>query len=282
MNMPEAHFGLRRESKREPAFAILYACKNATRSRHPKALSPVRSASALQVVLLVGVLSVLTSQADNTNSPSITALAELTKPAKKIPFKEVILATTHHRVLDFDTNNPAHVTLHQKLTVAATAAATKARAEGLFTARANEAGNHMEPLVKAALVASGLNARTPVTSAGGAQTVGYPDVEIPGDPPCYLELKTYNTATVNTTQRSFYYSPSANPKVTRDALHLLLAFELEKVERDGKTAFVPKHWKLISLQDLEVDLKFEFNQSNRGLYGKAAGKALLGEGPIGK
>jgi hypothetical protein len=31
------------------------------------------------------------------------------------------------------------------------------------------------------------------------------------------------------------------------------------------------------LQDLEVDLKFEFNQSNRGLYGKEAGKAILAE-----
>jgi hypothetical protein len=27
-----------------------------------------------------------------------------------------------------------------------------------------------------------------------------------------------------------------------------------------------------------VDLKFEFNQSNRGLYSKEASKALLGEG----
>ena len=116
------------------------------------------------------------------------------------------------------------------------------------------------------------------TAGGTAQEPGYPDVEIPGDPPCYLELKTYSATTANTTQRSFYYSPSDRPKVTRDALHLLLAYELEKVERDGKTVFIPAHWKLITLQDLHVDLKFEFNQSNRGLYGKEAGKALLGEG----
>ncbi len=273
-------FGLRGQSKRDPVFGVRDAFKKATRSLHPTALSPLRSASALQIGLLLGALSVLTSPADNTNSPSTAALAELTKPAKKIPFKEVILATTHHRVLDFDTNNPAHVALHQKLTTAANAAATKARTEGLFSARANEAGNHMEPFVKAALLAAGCNARTPVTTAGEAQTVGYPDVEILGTPPCYLELKTYNATTVNTTQRSFYYSPSANPKVTRDALHLLLAFQLEKVERDGKMAFVPTHWKLISLQDLEVDLKFEFNQSNRGLYGPDNAAARLGEGTV--
>ena len=88
---------------------------------------------------------------------------------------------------------------------------------------------------------------------------------------------TMNAATVNTTQLSFYYSPSEKPKVTRDALHLLLAYELEKVEREGKPLFLPLHWRLLTLQDLEVDLKFEFNQSNRGLYGKDANRALLGE-----
>ena len=143
--------------------------------------------------------------------------------------------------------------------------------------RANEAGNHMEAFVKAALNDAGLAAHTPLTTAGKAQEAGYPDVEILGDPPCYLELKTYSATTANTTQRSFYFSPSANPKVTHDAPHLLLGYQLERTERDGRTAFVPVHWKLISLQDLEVDLKFEFNQSNRGLYGKEAAKALLGE-----
>ena len=135
----------------------------------------------------------------------------------------------------------------------------------------------MESFVRAAFKDAGLNARVPVTAAGEAQAVGYPDVEILSDPPCYVELKTYNASTANTTQRSFYYSPSENPKVTHDALHLLLAYELDRTERDGKTVFTPTHWKLITLQDLEVDLKFEFNQSNRGLYGKDAGKALLGE-----
>jgi hypothetical protein len=233
---------------------------------------------------IVWLLTSATVFAVETNSPTdsrlIASLAELTKPAKKIPFKDVILATTEHRILDLDTNNAAHVALHQKISIAAKVAATKARAEGLIATRANEAGNHMEVFVKVALKEVGLQARTPVTTAGDAQTTGYPDVEILGDPPCYLELKTYNATTANTTQRSFYYSPSAHPKVTRDAVHLLLAYELEKVGRAGKTVFVPVRWKLITLQDLQVDLKFEFNQSNRGLYGKEAGKALLSEGSI--
>lgn len=231
---------------------------------------------------LLGALLILANPALGADSTNITtaALAELTKPARRIPFKEVILATTHHRVIDFNTNNAAHLALFQKLSRAASIAAAKARAEGLVSVRANEAGNHMEVFVKAALQEAGLSARTPVTTSGEAQTTGYPDIEISGDLPCYLELKTYSATTANTTQRSFYYSPSENPKVTRDALHLLLAYQLERTERNGETTFVPVHWKLITLQDLEVDLKFEFNQSNRGLYGRDATNALLGEAKL--
>jgi hypothetical protein len=206
------------------------------------------------------------------------ALAELTRPAKKLPFKAVIQATTSHRVLDLDTNNPAHAGLRAKILRAAALAGERARKDGLATVRPNEAGNHLESFVRAALQEAGLDARIPHTTTDRAQAAGYPDIEIAGPVHCYLELKSYNAATVNTTQRSFYYSPSETPKVTRDAVHLLLAYELEKVERDGKTLFLPRHWRLLTLQDLEVDLKFEFNQSNRGLYGN--GKATLDEAPI--
>ena len=228
------------------------------------------------VVVLISAAPVAAA----TNTPSAAALAELTKPAKRIPFKEVILATTQHHVLDFDTNNPVHLALQEKILRAAALAGERARKEGLDAARANEAGNHIEPFIRAALHEAGLTARVPVNSAGDAQSTGYPDVEILSEPPCYLELKTYNASTVNTTQRSFYFSPSEHPKVTRDALHLLLAFQLEKAERDGKMLFVPVHWKLVTLQDLEVDLKFEFNQSNRGLYGRDAARSLLNEAEI--
>jgi len=237
----------------------------------------------LQRCVALGILvlsAVTTSAADSTNPLLSATLNEQTKPAKQIPFKEVIEATTQHRILDFDTNNPAHVELRQKILKAASLAGERARKEGLVAARANEAGNYMEAFVKAALKESGLDARTPVTTAGEAQTTGYPDFEILGSLSAYLELKTYNASTANTTQRTFYYSPSEHPKVTRDALHLLLAYQLEKTTRDGKTVFVPVHWKLVTLQDLVVDLKFEFNQSNRKLYGSEAARSLMAEDKI--
>ncbi len=215
--------------------------------------------------------------ASDTNTLEHT-LRELTKPSKSLPFKTVLHATTGHRVLDLDTNNPAHVELRARLLKAAALAGERARRDGLDAARPNEAGNHLEPFVRAALKDAGLDARVPVTAAGRAQATGYPDIEITGPTPAYVELKTYNAATANTTQRSFYYSPAAAPKVTRDALHLLLAYELERETRDGKPVFRPVRWKLLTLEHLEVDLKFEFNQHNRALYGD--GKALLDEAPV--
>lgn len=212
-----------------------------------------------------------------TNSLEAT-LAQLVQPEKRLPFKTVIHATTGRRVLDFDTNNPAHVELRKKILRAAALAGERARRDGLAAVRANEAGNHLEPFVRAALKEAGLDARVPVNAAGRAQATGYPDIEVTGATPCYLELKSYNAQTANTTQRSFYYSPGTATKVTRDALHLLLAYELERETRDGQTVFKPNHWKLLTLENLEVDLKFEFNQSNRGMYGD--GKLLLDEAPV--
>ncbi len=223
-------------------------------------------------------LTAQTAGAAITNFPTASVLAAMVKPSKRLPFPEVILATTGHRVLVFDTNNPAHSELRRKILQAAALAGERARQQGIGAARANEAGNHLEPIVRQALKDAGLEARVPVTGAGRAQVAGYPDIEIVGAPSCYLELKIYHAATADTTQRSFYYSPSATPKVTRDALHLLLAFEMEAATRHGQSVLVPGHWKLITLQHLEVDLKFEFNQSNRGLYGDRA--AVLSEGEV--
>jgi hypothetical protein len=239
----------------------------------------MRAAPGLWTASIVGVVltpSVAPVPAAETNRLRLSVLAELTHPARALPFKDVVLATTGYRVLALDTNSPVHQELRGRLLRAAALAADRARQQGLSAARANEAGNQMEPLVRATLIEAGLAARVPTNAAGRAQTAGYPDLEITAPAPCYLELKTYNAATANTTQRSFYYSPSASPKITRDALHLLLAFELERATRNGQSVLVPVRWKLLTLENLTVDLKFEFNQSNRGLYGQPA--AVLGEG----
>lgn len=209
-----------------------------------------------------------------------SVLAQCLQPLKNIPFKAAIRAVSNCSILDFDSGNPQHTLLAERIGRAASAAGKTAFHQGIFTARPNEAGNKIEPFVKAALNAAGLDAQTPVTQNGKAKAAGYPDLEIRGDVPCYLECKTYNIQNVETTQRAFYFSPSEQFKVTRDALHLLLAYQLERATRDGQSAFVPVHWRLITLQDLHVDLKHEFNQHNRNMYGSGAAKALIAEADI--
>ncbi len=246
-------------------------------------LDPLRGWATATALLALALLPIGAQTASNASPAALVpALRELTKPQRDLSFAEVIQATTGHRIIPLDTNHPAHRALHQRVLAAAADAGERARRAGIVSTRANEAGNGMEAFVKAALLAAGLTNRTPVTTAGSEQAVGYPDVEILSDPPCYLELKTYSATTANTTQRSFYFSPSERPKVTRDALHLLLAYQLERTQRNGQIVFLPVHWKLITLEDLKVELKFEFNQSNRGLYGPGNAAARLGEGEVGK
>lgn len=187
------------------------------------------------------------------------------------PFAEVIRETTGQEVVPFDRDNAAHRALLEKLTAAARLAGERARTEGIRRARANEAGLEIERHVRSALAECGLAVETPVTRSGVARAVGYPDLAILNDgAPCYLELKTHNARTVASSQRTFYYSPSADPKVATNALHLLLAFELEQTVEAGETVFRPGGFRLVSLHAMPVRLKIEYNQSNRGMYGGGA------------
>jgi hypothetical protein len=191
------------------------------------------------------------------------------------PFAEVIKRTTGQEIIPFDGANARHAALLQLLKSAASAAARQAVTAKIESARANEVGNAIEEHVLKALNDAGLKAHRPRTTAGRGQAAGYPDVALESDPPCYLELKTFNARTADSTQRTFYYSPAAETKVTRPALHLLLAFEIEQQKDGDRTIWVPVQFKLISLHDLEVRLKVEYNQNNRGLY--APGKLLADE-----
>ncbi len=147
--------------------------------------------------------------------------------------------------------------------------------EGLFSRRANEVGNKIEPFVREALTAQGFRAGIPSRRDGRRQSAGYPDIEVTGlrgrEEPCfYLECKTYNPDNAETTLRSFYLSPPL-AKVTRDAMHLLVAYRMEACEeherRDGLNRYRAREWRLLDLHDLRVDVKHEIQASNRALYG---------------
>lgn len=209
---------------------------------------------------------------------NLEAIAKIiTEPLKNLPFSSVIRLLSGKKVLKF--NNKI---LLGRLNKAISLAGKKAYKTGIFAKRVNEVGNKIELFVKEAMNNIGLRVDTPMAQNGKRKATGYPDIEITDkNQTIYLECKTYNIKNVNTSQRAFYFSPSENFKITKDAPHLMLSFQVEVKKRKGRKAYVPVHWKLYTLENLKVDLKHEFNQSNKNLYASEfSKKALLAEREI--
>jgi len=207
------------------------------------------------------------------------AISRFLEPMKGIPFPVCIKALTGCTVLAFDPSLDQNKLLLEDLSKAAQLGGQKVFKEGIFTARPNEAGNQIEPFVMEALKQAGLSADKPISKRGKKKAAGYPDILIKDKigRTVYLDCKTYNTLTKNQTFRTFYLSPSEDPKITKDAFHLLMSFELNTAERNSKRAFIPISWQIYTLEKLLIQVKHEFNASNRELYTK---KALLAEGKI--
>jgi hypothetical protein len=208
-------------------------------------------------------------------------IGKFLEPIKDIPFPVAIKALTGFKVLAFDlTFGPDRRVLEQ-LSQAACRAGHEAHRNGIFSARPNEAGNHIEPFVVRALQEVGLKATKPISKSGKKKTAGYPDIQIEDETGriIYLECKTFNIKSQRQSFRTFYFSPSEDPKITSDAFHLLVSFQLTTAERKGRRAFVPVSWHLYTLDKLLVQVKHEFNASNEDLYRK---EALLAEGRIGE
>ena len=193
------------------------------------------------------------------------------EPVRGVPLNVVIKATTGYSIIPFDVNNPEDKELLGKLIEALQKATETAYKEGIFSKRPNEVGNRIEPFVKDALNSIGVSTGTPRTRYGNHKAVGYPDLEIHFQKHIvYLECKTYNIDNSESSLRAFYLQPSQDSKITADAHHLLVGFEIESATRQGHTAFVPIRWRLYSLHNLKVQVKHEFNASNQDLYQRAA------------
>jgi len=209
-------------------------------------------------------------------------IKQFLKPLNNIPFKIAVKAISSCNVIPFDRNNPKDEQLLKDLVEAAKIATGRANMAGIFTRRANEVGNHIEPFMIDALNNVGLIADRPRTREGNKKAVGYPDIYLKDrhGRQNYVECKTYNEQNYQTTQRSFYFSPAErqeNFKVAHDARHLIVSFKIERAERNGKNAFVPVYWKIFSIDNLTGQIKHEFNASNKQMYTK---EALLAEGSL--
>lgn len=190
-------------------------------------------------------------------------LRKFLEPIKDIPFPVVIEALTNCRVLEFDRDINKDIL---ELLIEASAQAGEAAAKsGVVADRPNEAGNRIEPFVIDAFRNVGFAAGKPRTISGKVKVTGYPDIELHHRSGWsgYLDCKTFATKSLSSTFRAFYLSPSQEPKITRNAVHLLLSFQLQI---KGGNTYIPISWHLYDLHGLVVQVKHEFNASNRDLY----------------
>ena len=207
-------------------------------------------------------------------------IAKFMAPLQGIPFPIAIKAISGYKVIPFSKEDKQDLNLLDKLCQAADMAGKQASQDGIFRKRPNEVGNDIEPYVKEALKAVGLQADIPMTQKQRRQAMGYPDIEVidSNGRVTYLECKTYNLANIGTTQRAFYFSPSKEScKVTADARHLVMSFQIGMAQRKGQQAYVPVHWRIYSTDSMVVQVKHEFNANNRQMYRQ---EALLAEGSI--
>jgi hypothetical protein len=198
----------------------------------------------------------------------IETIIKCLAPIKDISFPLAVKILTDFDVLAFDPLTNDNQQLLMRLSSAAQLAGQHAFEKGIEAKRPNEAGRKIERLVLDALNQVRLRVETPLSKAGTKKTSGYPDIQVHDEngQTIYIDCKTYDTSTKNQNYRTFYLSPSEYPKVTRDALHFLMSFELNKVQRKSKKVFIPVSWQIYSLESLLIKLKLEFNASNRDFY----------------
>ena len=200
-------------------------------------------------------------------------LARFLQPMRGLPFPVVIKALTERAVLAIDADSKCDAKLVALVKQAAVLVGKQVRKVPIRRNCPNEVGNDIEPYVIDALLSVGLRAERPRSAAGRGQQTGYPDVLIfdAHNRPTYLECKIFGEGAAMTTLRSFYLSPSANPKVCLDARHLLLAFGVDRKPIVGSrdSLFRATSFKLIDLFGLKCDIKYEFNADNARLYDSA-------------
>ena len=196
-------------------------------------------------------------------------IKQMLMPLKNIPLNIVIEALSGSKIISYNENDSQDKIILKKLTTVSKSAGLNINVNGISRRRPNEVGNDIEPFIKNALNKIGYKATTPKTKSGKKKATGYPDLQFIDEfgRINYLECKTYNKENIATTQRSFYLSPSKDFKITIDAHHFVISYEVYVAGRSGnKNIYKVKSWKVLSIEKLLVDVKYEFNSDNLRLY----------------
>lgn len=197
-------------------------------------------------------------------------IGQMLIPLRGLPFHLIIKHLSGHEVLAVNPTTDRDRQLLAGLEEVIRQCAQRIIANPIRRARPNEVGNDAEPFVKNALAAVGFRVELPRGKSGATKAAGYPDILFYDsfDRPTYLECKTNSAETVDSGLRSFFLSPSKDFKITMDARHLVLSFEMKRVpiSNSRDSFYTPVAFSLVDLKNLTCDVKHEFNSDNQRLY----------------
>lgn len=187
-------------------------------------------------------------------------IKRLMKGARDVYFRDVIEVSTGQKVLEVDGKYLEIVSkikgfLNSKLKE------ISAFIERNYEGRSNELGNFVEGvLVEYLGMIKGFSIK---------RTVGYPDIDLDANGEhIYIECKTYQAKTINSSLRTFYFKVSDKRGIKHTCPHILIGFEVKSLGGENKSPFVVKGFRIVDLYELKVDLKPEFNASNPMIYNK--------------
>lgn len=193
---------------------------------------------------------------------------------KGISVSTAIEAMTGFKIIPLNLDTPQDLALLDHIGQAASHCAAKSVADPIISARVNEVGNLIEPRLKISLEAHDFDVSWPCAADGTGGRSGYPDLLITQDQGhlTYIEVKAVGHGQESSSFRSFYLSPSEKPKIVADARHLLVGFGYEKVgtSDDGHGLYSLTGFKIVDLYEVVGQIKFEYQSSNKGLYGNNA------------
>jgi hypothetical protein len=203
-------------------------------------------------------------------------ISQMLKPLKGLSLEVIIEGISGHKIIPFNKTDPKDQQILEILEICAKNVKEHVnnKINGISRNRVNEVGNDIEPIVEKELNNIGYKSNRPTTQNGHKKSSGYPDLEFIDKfgNLNYLECKTFNIKNINTTQRSFYLSPSKNFKILQDAHHFGISFE---VYEEQSNIYKIKSWKILDLSKLTLNVKYEFNSDNKHLYNK---ELILAEG----
>jgi len=213
--------------------------------------------------------------------PKECALAKAVEAYRKIPNSlevgSAIEVITGCQVIAVEPKSD-DASLIESLVAAANLLIKRSSLEPIETGRVNELGNRIEEPLLNACNDVGLVATWPLRKDGTGGRTGYPDIliEFKGRH-SYLEAKVIKEGSEGTELRSFYLSPSDNPKVCRDARHILIAFVHKRRENaaNGNEQYELVSFKIVDLALVIGKIKFEYQSNNKNLY---SGNAIIASG----